>query len=222
MSEPRAVPGLGLAEQLVLRGDGLTTTSLEILSGARITTAVRAHWMLPLHADSRALNRVGGEPTPGADDLAGADGYTGMAATEPGRWAQLGIDDLDAQVGESLLVRELDLLGAGRILACATLVAVMGVLPPSLVHVLGTTDEPIGRLLAAHGIQVRRELVRWGLRPAGDLAERLAVAPAAAVPARSYRMRATSSGRPLALITEWFTPTLFGPPATAGDRRRRR
>jgi hypothetical protein len=35
-------------------------------------------------------------------------------------------------------------------------------------------------------------------------------------------MRATSSGRPLALITEWFAPTLFGPVTGPPDRRRRR
>ncbi|MEJ2864283.1 chorismate--pyruvate lyase family protein [Actinomycetospora flava] len=202
------VPGLGAVEQLVLRGDGLTTTSLEILTGATVTTAVRAHWRLPLRAEWGAQ----------------ADGasYAGEPADDSRRWAWFAGDVLDAGAGDELLVRELDLVGGGTVLAAATLVAVLGVLPAPLAHRLGTTDEPIGRLLAAHGVAVRRELLRWGLRPAGELAGRLAVAPESEVPARTYRMRAVASGRPLAAITEWFSPAALGGAARAPVRAPRR
>ncbi len=200
------VPGLGTAEQLVLRGDGLTTTSLEILTGAVITTRLRAHWILPLHRDARSV----------VDE---ADQYTGSVPPESGRWAAAGFDVLGARPGEELLIRELDLMGDGQVVAAATVVAVIGVLPPALAHILGTTDEPIGRLLSQRDIPVRRELTRWGLRPAERLAGRLGVKPSDPVPARSYLMRSVRVGRPLAAIEEWFAPRVFPAPARSRPAR---
>lgn len=205
------VPGLGPVEQLVLRGDGLTTTSLEILTGSEIDTRVRAHWILPLHRDARGV-------------LGAVDHYTGSAAPASGQWAAVGFDLLGAGAGEELLVRELDLVGDGTVVAAAAVVALIGVLPPALAHVLGTTDQPIGRLLSQQDIPVRRELLRWGLRPVPALSDRLGVAPADAVPTRQYLMRSVRAGRPLAVIEEWFAPWIFPGAAmpVAGRSRRLR
>ena len=188
----------------MLRGDGLTTTSLEILTGTSISTNVRAHWHLPLHTELQAMSTAG-------------DTYTGSPPAEHAHFARVGFDVLHAGVGEDLLIRELDLVGDGVVLAAATVVAVLGVLPESIAHLLGTTDQPIGRLLATEQLQVRRELTRWGLRPSGHRADRLAVRPDVTVPARTYLMRAVSTGRPLAVIEEWFSPFVF-----TGDAESRR
>lgn len=195
------VPGLGPVEQLVLRGDGLTTTSLEILTGVEVTTRVRAHWVLPLHDQARSVT--------GRCTVDAAEEYTGARPPESGRWAAIGFDLLLARPGEELLVRELDLVGDGKVLAAATVAAVIGVLPPGLAHVLGTTDEPIGRLLTRQDVPVRRDLIRWGLRPAERPDDGLGVRPDDRVPTRSYLMRSVRAGRALAVIEEWFAPGVF-------------
>ena len=212
---PPMMPRLGMVTQLVLRGDGLTTTSLEILTGRTVRTSVRAHWHLPLHQQFRDMT---------TDD----DQYTGSPPAEPGRFAQVGFSTLAAGVDDELLIRDIDLIGSDErcgqtmVLAAATVVAVMSVLPSSTAHLLGTTDQPIGRLLADEHVQVRRELARWGLRPAGHLGERLGVGPDSWVPARSYLMRAVSGSRPLAVIEEWFAPSVFEvqEPGPGGRRSR--
>ena len=40
------VRGLGRLEQLVLRGDGLTTTSLQVLTGEQVTARPLQHWVI--------------------------------------------------------------------------------------------------------------------------------------------------------------------------------
>ena len=61
-------------------------------------------------------------------------------------------------------------------------------------------------------MQVTRELRRWGLLPAGRQAARLGdgLTSTSRVPARTYLMRLTSTGKPLALLTERFAPHVFG------------
>jgi len=76
---------------------------------------------------------------------------------------------------------------------------------------LATTDQPIGLLLRDNGVQVTRELQRWGHLPAGRQAGRLGegLTPTSRVPARTYLMRLSSTGKPLALLTERFAPHVF-------------
>ncbi|MFB6395197.1 chorismate--pyruvate lyase family protein [Polymorphospora lycopeni] len=196
----RCLPGpLGRVEQLVLRGDGLTTTSLEILTGRVITVRVRAHWRLPLHADLHAM-------APG-DEV-----YTGLDAPDLSWFAAVGADQLDARPGDDLLVREVLLTGDDGVdYGAASLVAALDRLPAPVAHRLATTDEPIGRMLARNQVPVTRELRHWGLRRVGARGATLGadLAADAPVPARTYRMRLVRTGRPLALITEWFAPRVF-------------
>ncbi|HEX5742199.1 MAG TPA: hypothetical protein VFY17_11700 [Pilimelia sp.] len=191
----------------VLRGGGLTTAALERLTGQ------------PIHAVVRRHHR---QPAPGLGDA--DDGYTGLGGADDAADAAV----LDLAAGDDLLVREVLLAGAdGVAYGAARLLAAAGRVPPHLARRLATTDEPIGRLLAAAGIAVSRELRDWGLRRAGTRAAYLAGAPVAdaRVPARTYLMRLTATGAPLALITEWFAPAVFAAaprPRPAGARLRRR
>lgn len=192
----------------VLRGGGLTTAALEHLTGQ------------PIHAVVRRHHR---QPVPGLGDA--HDRYTGLGGADDAADAAA----LDLAPGDDLLVREVLLAGAdGAAYGAARLLAAAGRVPPRLAHRLATTDDPIGRLLAAAGVAVSRELRDWGLRRAGTRAAYLAGAPApdARVPARTYLMRLAATGAPLALITEWFAPVLFAatppPRRTAADLPRRR
>ncbi|GAA2512900.1 chorismate--pyruvate lyase family protein [Pilimelia columellifera] len=196
MGEP-----LGRLVQLVLRGDGLTTTALEILTGQPVQVVVRQHCRQPL-------------PSAGAAD---APGYTGVLGVDAGDEAAA----LELTAGDDVLVREVLLIGAdGLRYGAARLVAAAGRLPTPLAHRLATTDEPIGRLLAAAGVPVVRQLRDWGLRRAGDRAPLLVgdLLPDARVPARTYLMR-LRDGAPLALITEWFAPTVFAADHPTGGAR---
>ncbi|OHV39864.1 hypothetical protein BCD49_09690 [Pseudofrankia sp. EUN1h] len=194
-----AAPRLGRVEQLVLRGDGLTTTSLEILTGHEITVRVRRHWRLALPAQAERAYDI-------------FDGYTGPGADTLAAYSTVGYRDLGGVPGDDLLIREVLLCGDdGVIYATASLFAVLDRLPPDVAHRLATTGAPIGKLLVRAGIQVKREIRRWGHFPAGDFAAHLgpAVQADTRVPARTYLMRSMVTGEPLTLITEWFAPRLF-------------
>jgi chorismate-pyruvate lyase len=190
---------LGPVEQLVLRGDGLTTTSLEILTGREITVRVRRHWRLRL-------------PPPTDQAAAAFDGYADFGSDTLAAFVTVGYQDLDCSAGDDMLIREVLLCGDdGVSYGTASVFAVLDRLPPDVAHQLATTGEPIGKLLVRAGIQVRRELRRWGLFRAGDFAAHLGptVGADSQVPGRTYRMRNMSDDEPLTLITEWFAPRLF-------------
>ncbi|QOC90141.1 chorismate pyruvate-lyase family protein [Micromonospora craniellae] len=190
----RAQP-LGRLEQLVLRGDGLTTTALEILTGRTITVRVHSHWRLPLHDEIMYP----------ADEF-----YTGLDAPDLSWLAALGIDHLDAAVGDELLIRDVLLTGDDGVdYAAAAVVAVLDRLPASVARDLASTDEPIGRMLAAARVPVSRELRDWGMRRLGVRGASLGVDADGMTPARTYLMRLVDDGRPLCLITEWFAPRVF-------------
>nr|MDT0664589.1 chorismate pyruvate-lyase family protein [Micromonospora sp. DSM 115978] len=185
-------------EQLVLRGDGLTTTSLEILTGHEMTVRVRRQWRL-------AMTEAGGP--------ADVDTYAGDSLVEHEDYETLARYDLAALPGEDVLVREVVLVSDhGVTYAAARVLAVVDRLPADVAHALATTHAPIGKLLVASGAQVVRELRRWGLVEARDLAPRLGpgVRPSSRVPARTYRMLDAGTRHPLTMITEWFAPRLFG------------
>jgi chorismate-pyruvate lyase len=199
--------GLGRVEQLVLRGDGLTTTSLEILTGQRVTVEVLGHCVVAV-------------PEPGprsavlglATETDGSDAESHLAAARV---------RLDAAIGDLVLIREVLLVGSGQdVLGCAEVVALSRELPMPVAHALSTTDQPLGRLLNEHDVPVRRELHRWGLLPAGPQAHRLSPALDASsrVPGREYVMRNASTGRTFGLLVERFSPHVFSP---AADRLRR-
>ena len=191
---------IGRVEQLVLRGDGLTTTSIEILTGREVTVRVRRQWRFPL-------------PTQGAPASEPLGGFAGLDLGDVDGYARAGYDDLEAEEGDELLIRDVVLVGDDDVVyGAATVYAVAGRLPAQVVHRLATTTDPIGKLLVRAGEPIRRELREWGLLPAGDFAAHLGpdVRPDSRVPARTYRMVSMTSQRPVSMITEWFAPRLFG------------
>jgi chorismate-pyruvate lyase len=191
-------PGLGRVEQIVLRGDGLTTTSLEILTGHPITVEVAAHWSLAV---------------PGSDDffLGTSLNYEdGQRAT--GNHLATARRHLATTAGEVLLVREVLLVGPDRTVhGSAEVLARLGEIPQPVAEALALTDKPIGRLLRDHGVQVTRELCSWGLMPAGSRAASLGagLTNTSRVPGRTYIMRLSATKMPLAVLTERFAPHVF-------------
>ncbi|WP_242605702.1 chorismate pyruvate-lyase family protein [Frankia sp. Cppng1_Ct_nod] len=190
-----ATPGLGWIEQLVLRGDGLTTTALEIL-----TVRVRRQQRIPL------------DPSADQDRAAGDPSHPDLAFGDTETYSDIGIRDLDCETGDDLLIREVLLTGDdGVTYGTASVLAVVNRLPVDVTRGLAETEEPIGKLLVRAALPVVRELRAWGLLPAGDFAAHLGpgIDGQSRVPARTYRMRGMLTGRPLTLITEWFAPRLF-------------
>jgi chorismate-pyruvate lyase len=202
--------GLGRVEQLVLRGDGLTTTSLEILTGQRISVEVVGHWVVAVPAPEPSRSVLGSMPT----GLDGPD-LEDYLATARAR--------LEAVEGDLVLVRDVLLVGsAGAVFGSAEVVGLLRELPAAVAHALASTDQPIGRLLREHDVPVVRELHRWGHLVAGPQAHRLdsGLTPSTRVPGREYLMRNSASGRPLAVLTERFAPHVFAPAAPAVPLRR--
>lgn len=202
--------GLGRVEQLVVRGDGLTTTSLTILTGEDINVSVDGHWQVTVPTDSP--DRLPGGTMHFDHDSADVDGYVAT-----------GYNDLDARGGDVLLVREVLLVGtSGTVHGVAEVVAMLHELPHPVVEALASTDQPLGRLLRDNGVVVTRELRRWGRLLAGPRAGQLGatLTPSSRVAGRTYVMRLSSSGRPLAALTERFAPHVFstGSPAASHAR----
>jgi chorismate-pyruvate lyase len=204
---------LEAVEQLLLRGDGLTTTSIETLTGRDITVQLQGQ---------RRTHRIGV-----ADDV--DEGYAGLAFDADAPLA--GAEELETVVGDELLVRRVHLVdGGATVYAVGEVVAVLNRLPPSLVEVLLTTTVPLGKAMVASGIAVKRQLRVWGRQRAGELAVPLGpnLAPDSTVPARTYRMVSVTTGLPLNVITEWFSPRLLevakgtGRPAMGRPRNPRR
>jgi len=125
----------------------------------------------------------------------------------------LGLIELEASAGDALLIRDVLLVGVAgrRVHGSAEVVALLDRLSQPVAEALATTDQPIGRLLRDNCVQVTRELRRWGHLPAGRQAARLGddLISTSRVPARTYLMRLTSTGKPLALLTERFAPHVF-------------
>jgi chorismate-pyruvate lyase len=185
---------LEAVEQLLLRGDGLTTTSIETLTGREITVQLQGQ---------RRTHRIGV-----ADDA--DEGYAGLAFDADAPLA--GAEDLETVVGDELLVRRVHLVDRGAtVYAVGEVVAVLNRLPASLVEVLLSATVPLGKAMVTAGIGVRRELRVWGPVRVGELAVPLGpnLAPDSTVPARTYRMVSVATGVPLNVITEWFSPRLL-------------
>jgi chorismate-pyruvate lyase len=190
--------GLGRVEQLVLRGDGLTTTSLQILTGEEITVSVVGHWHVTA-SEPGALRSTSGMH----DETDGPD-------TERYLWTAR--EHLSTVPGDALLIREVLLAGpTGSVHGTAEVIAVLPRLSQPVAEALSATDQPNGRLLREHGISVTRELRYWGLMPAGPRYARLGpdLDAASRVPGRTYLMRLSGTGQPLAQLTEWFAPHVF-------------
>ncbi|WP_235738092.1 chorismate pyruvate-lyase family protein [Nocardioides alcanivorans] len=183
----------------MLRGDGLTSTSLRVLTGDIISVQVRAHWVLGAHDDLAALS--------GAEDA-----YTGITADRIDTQVARAQEMLRPAETESLLIREVLLTGGRqRVWGASTVVAVLDRLPEQIVASLAATDRPIGPALHESGVLTTREIRQWGLVPAGRWAGILAGlwSPEEQIPSRDYLMRAANDGCPLAHFVEWFSPAVF-------------
>ncbi len=182
---------------MVLRGDGLTTTSLEILTGGEIGIRL---------LEQRTVLLT--EPTPvqpGADSARPAVFDDADVA-----WAEMG--ELELRPGEELLIRRVSLTDpGGTVYAVAEVIAVVDRLPAAVAMLLFTTPTPLGKALVADGVAVTRELRRWGGYRAGRFAAMLGptLEAASVVAGRTYRMLASETDEPLAVVTEWFAPRLF-------------
>jgi len=180
---------------MVLRGDGLTTTSLEILTGRQIRIQLLGQQTVLV-----------AEPAGGHDDGAAR----GLAPVAHGRPTCVG--GLDVRPGDELLIRRVNLMdAASTVYAVARTVAVLNRMPATVAQTLFTTPMPFGKALAADGVAVTRELRRWGGYRAGRSAPALGptLTAASVVPGRTYRLLSSGRGEPLAVITEWFAPRLF-------------
>lgn len=191
------LPGLGRLEQLVLRGDGLTTTSLQVLTGEPIASRPLQHWVVAATDDLAALD-------------GGASAYTGTVGSTVAAELRRAHDLLELLPTESLLVREV-LLGGTRVWATATVALVLDRLPETVMRTLSTSEAPIGPTLHAAGVVTGRRLTGWGRRPAGRWAAHLAGVRSTEeqVPGREYVMTLPLDGRPLGYFVEWFAPALF-------------
>ena len=174
---------------MVLRGDGLTTTSLEILTGREIGIQLVGQRSVLVTEPARAR----------------ADGARARA--------------LEVRSRDELLIRRVNLTDAGStVYAVASTVAVLNRMPATVAHALVETPMPFGKALAADGVAVTRELRRWGGYRAGWFAGALGptLTPASVVAGRTYRLLSSETGEPLAVITERFAPRLFDRAIGAG------
>jgi chorismate-pyruvate lyase len=182
---------------MVLRGDGLTTTSIEILTGREIGIRLLGQRRVLITEPSRMH----------PDDVSDHPGFPGDADGVPA-----GAGELALHPGDELLVRRVSLTDAGAtVYAVAESVAVLNRLPVTVATLLLTTQTPLGRALVASGVAVTRELRRWGGYQAGGFAAMLGptLDAASVVAGRTYRMVSRATDAPLAVITEWFAPRLF-------------
>lgn len=182
---------------VVLRGDGLTTTSVETLTGREI--GIRLQGQRKIRVTESAAEQ---------DDDSTA--YAGLEFDADGPlW---GAEELETRVGDELLIRRVHLTdGGGTVYAVGEVVAVLNRLPATFAEAIQTTDIPLGKGLVAAGVPFVRELCRWGGYKAGELAGTLgpALHENSVVPARTYRMVSMETREPLTVITEWFAPRLF-------------
>ncbi|MDB5066822.1 MAG: hypothetical protein JWM18_3256 [Chloroflexi bacterium] len=81
------------------------------------------------------------------------------------------------------------------------------------------TDRPIGTVLRDHRVETFKEILVSAHEPAGPSATHFAVAPMQPVPSRTFRLLCTND--PIMLITEWFSPHVFGRGGEAPEPPRR-
>lgn len=113
-------------------------------------------------------------------------------------------DEFEPAGAEPVLRRAVLLRGArtGRVYVAADSAVALDRLDPGMAEKLLSTDEPIGRLLAAYRVETFREFRQVGRARAGTLGQWFGLDCDAELLFRSYRM--ISAGRPIALITEYF------------------
>ncbi len=117
--------------------------------------------------------------------------------------------NLELREGEDVLSRMILLKGSqsGRTYLYAESQIVPGRLHPRLRYGLYNSDAPIGWLLWENRIETVRELMRWGVEPAGTCASHFQIDAREALVSRTYRI--ISQRQPIMLITEKFPAECF-------------
>jgi len=116
---------------------------------------------------------------------------------------------LDLSEGDDVLSRMILLKGSesGRTYLFAESQIVPGRLHPRLRHGLYHSDAPIGWLLWENRVETVRELMKWGVEPAGTCSSHFEIDPREALVSRTYRI--ISQRQPIMLITEKFPAACF-------------
>jgi len=105
--------------------------------------------------------------------------------------------------GERVNRREVCLVDArGRRLEYAVSVTPLSRLSPESRDDVLHTDMPIGKILASHGLESRREILNAGLTADGEVAEALGSPDGAALPWREYLI--IHHAQPLMKVIEYF------------------
>ncbi len=117
-------------------------------------------------------------------------------------------NDLGVEEGEPLLRRAATLQGSvsGHPYVYAESMIVVSRLPPSFIHRLETSADPIGRLLDEAGIVATREDLVEGLGIGMDRPRNIDEIVHGYLLTRTYRI--DSKQAPLMIISEWFLETL--------------
>jgi chorismate-pyruvate lyase len=182
-------------DRMLLTADGTVTTLLEACTGEPIVTGT---------------TRLAG-PAP-LDHLLGA----------VGRWWHPDPRLLDLAPLERVIVRRVTLRGERSDLAyvAAESLVVPDRLPDAIAGRLVQPGASLGRVLAAHRLETRRELAEIVAARAGAVGDHLGVRPGALLARRTYTI--VVGRRAVAAVTEWLVPGRLAArtPWTAGTRRR--
>ena len=123
-----------------------------------------------------------------------------------GRWWHPATQLLDLSPAERLIVRRVTLHGArsGVAHVLAESLVVPDRLPGEIAESLVRPGASLGRLLASHHLESRREILEIVAVRAAEAAEYLGVHPSATLARRTYAIRI--GRRTVAAITEWLPP----------------
>jgi chorismate-pyruvate lyase len=112
------------------------------------------------------------------------------------------VESLILQPGELLLTRQVLLKGGTtrKTYVYAESLIVLSRLNEQIWHALLTSNTPIGRLWKENRIETFKELLDFGIHPAGKQAVHFEFSPETPLMMRSSRV--SSGGKPIALITE--------------------
>lgn len=154
----------------------------------------------------KALGGVGGTVTACLEQLVGEpiDAQVGSQEIV----VALSSNRLDVEAGHPLLARTATLRGrrSGRSYLYAETVLVPSRLSDGFVHRLGSTRDPIGRILEEEGITVTRAPLSGPDRSTASAPARSGSDIGECLLARTYRVDA--AGAPVMVISEWFLASL--------------
>ena len=123
-----------------------------------------------------------------------------------GRWWHPDAQLLELTAAERLIARRVTLRGARTGLAhvLAESLVAPDRLPASIADRLARPGASLGRLLAAHHLETRRDILEIVAARAGEASEHLGVRPSATLARRTYAI--VIGQRTVAAVTEWLAP----------------